>query len=105
MAKKKKTPTRRTGGWKAHADDAIRLAALRWFALQIERSTIQLYATDQAHYEVILSVLRETMEQLDALVKKSPVGDEECPIGFVLCKDGTCAPMCNAFGDDDDSRR
>ena len=50
MAKKsrKKKPIHLHKIWHAEPDDAIRLAALRWFALQIERLSIEIYASDKS---------------------------------------------------------
>jgi hypothetical protein len=97
MAKKKKSTTRRTG-WQARPDDAIRLAALRWFALEIERVAIEIYATDPAQFEPMENLLRKTMRGMAGIAGQLHARlDDECPVGYVLCKDRTCAPMCDGI--------
>ena len=87
--------------WQAEPDDAIRLAALRWFALQIERLGIEIYATDKSRYAEIEKILRTALSRM-AGTKKDLSQDEEseCPEGFILCKDGFCAPMCDGISGD-----
>jgi len=95
MAKKTKKNTPR---WKAAPDDAIRLAALRWYALQLESSAICLYATNQTAYKELESVLKRAMVAMNGLKQKFGIADnleDGCPDGYVLCKDGVCAPMCD----------
>lgn len=95
MAKKSSKSTRRT--WKPHAHDAIRLAALRWYALTIERLAIDIYATDPRKFEAMAAMLRRQTKELFDL-GRGPGGalkDNDCPDGYFLCKDGLCAPMCD----------
>jgi hypothetical protein len=79
--------------WQPQGDDAIKLAALRWFACTIEAQAIQIYATDSGKYQAMVEVLRGCVENLrDVSGDVEDSGD--CPPGYVLC--GTeCAPMCD----------
>ena len=97
MAKtKKKQSKARPQVWQAQPDDAIRLAALRWLAISIERLTIEIYATDKQQFQAMEDVLRKTVKRLRKISKAIDDRDEEdCPIGYELCKDGLCAPMCD----------
>lgn len=84
--------------WQADPNDAIRLAALRWFALEIERRSIEIYATDRKRFTSIENLLRQALRQLQAVrgqVMSLEVEQEDCPMGYLLCKDGLCAPMCD----------
>lgn len=107
MAKKKSTTPKKTAKasksavgprlWKAHPEDAIRLAALRWFAIEIERLTIEVYASDRTKFVEMERELRHTLKRLGRTrktVQRLALGDEDCPMGYLLCKDGLCAPMC-----------
>ena len=98
MAKKKKGARGGAGRlWQAEPDDAIRLAALRWFAIEIERKAIEIYATDKSRYLDLEALLRHTMKKMN-IVSDEIAEPEECPIGYVLCKDGMCAPACDHLG-------
>ena len=92
MAAKKKQ-LRDTGRWQAAPNDAIRLAALRWFALEIEQTCIEMYATNAASYHTLEKELRRTVHKLHQHQHKLSLGAETCPDGYVLCGE-TCAPMC-----------
>lgn len=100
MAKRKKTSAPSTNKWQPRADDAIRLAALRWFALELERLSIEIYASNQALYPQMEGVLRQAMKSMGGVARRvNLAADGECPEGFFLCKDGICAPMCDSEGD------
>lgn len=96
MAKKKK-PTfhRGTDRWKAVPNDAIKLAALRWFALTIEKWSIELYATNTATFPELEKILRKTMNAMSDLRDDFAAEADDCPEGYVLCDDGVCAPSCD----------
>jgi hypothetical protein len=96
MAKRKKKGVPRNK-WQAHPNDAIRLAALRWFALEIERVSIQIYASNQNLYEDMEDVLRQTLLSMADVGKDAALGDGDCPEGYFLCRDGVCAPMCDGI--------
>ena len=92
----KKGP-KQTGRWQAVPDDAIRLAALRWFALQLESVAICNYATDAATYLEMEDILKHALRKMQKVTRKQALSDDECPEGFVRCKDGTCAPACDGI--------
>ena len=80
--------------WQPNPDDAIKLAALRWFALTIESSAIQIYATDARQYAALEQVLHACVDGIRGLNKDFVLGgDDDCPPGFVQCGN-ECAPMC-----------
>ena len=96
MAKRKKKSTGGTTRWQAVPNDAIRLAALRWFALTIEKRTIELYATKSSTYHDMEDILRKALHRLDHLRNTLAVGDDdECPEGYIMCGNGVCAPSCD----------
>jgi len=97
MAKKKKKPARGSRLWQAEPSDAIRLAALRWFGLEMERIAIEIYATNQAAYPEMELVFRRALSALDGVRATAALEDGDCPEGYVLCKDKICAPMCDGI--------
>ena len=100
--KKQRTPGPRV--WHPEPDDAIRLAALRWFALSMERLSIEIYASDKTRFETMEELFRYTMKKLGKMRHLVDVGEsEECPSGYVLCEDGLCAPMCDGEVADNES--
>ena len=80
------------------ANDAERLAALRWLAMRIEQVSIEVFVTDREKFADIEESLRAQVKRLQAMAPVKPIAGEECPDGYVLCRDGLCAPMC--FGAD-----
>jgi hypothetical protein len=99
MAKKHKSKKRGEGRklWQAQPSDAIRLAALRWFGLEMERISIEIYASNQDAYADMERVMRGALAELGEIRKTSAVLDGDCPDGFVLCRDRICAPMCDGI--------
>ena len=96
MAKKKKNTFHRgTDRWQAAPNDAIRLAALRWFALTIEKWAIELYATDATTYPKMVKALRHALNDLRDIRDDARQDEDDCPEGYVLCDDGVCAPSCD----------
>ena len=82
--------------WQAQPDDAIRLAALRWFCLAIEQKCIEIYATDKGYYPHIEKRLHGLIDHLKGMKDLlGPADPEGCPDGYFLCRDGFCAPMCS----------
>ena len=82
-----------TGKWTGTTDDAIKLAAIRWFACAIEMEAIQIYATNPALYLKIEARMGDCIDKLHGLKKKDIIGDEDCPPGYTMCG-GECAPRC-----------
>jgi len=79
--------------WEGDPTDAMKLAALRWFALMIEGKAISIYATDRDTYPKLEAILRDCMRRLEG-VSPRPIADPgDCPPGFVMCG-SDCAPMC-----------
>jgi hypothetical protein len=98
MAKKKaKKPRDGKRLWQAQPSDAIRLAALRWFGLEMERISIEIYASNQDAYAGMERVFRGAIAELGEIRKTSAIMDGDCPDGYVLCKDRICAPMCDGI--------
>ena len=98
MKKKKKQSGPSTVKWDPRPNDAIKLAALRWFALEMERIAIQLYASNPDLYGEMETIMRQTLKSLgDAGRQIADPVSGECPEGYVLCPDGICAPMCDPF--------
>ena len=92
----KKSAKNLVNKWQGQPDDAIRLAALRWFAIQIERIGIEIYATNKSKAAAVEELLRGTVKRMSDL-HEDIAEPEDCPIGYVLCKDGMCAPMCDGI--------
>jgi hypothetical protein len=91
---KARKPTQ--GRWQAHPNDAIKLAALRWFALMTETQMIQAYATDTSVYETLCRIMRNTIKELEEVRKSLGDPDGDCPEGYVRCG-RECAPMCDVI--------
>jgi len=103
MAKKKTTFHRGTDRWKAVPNDAIKLAAVRWFALTIEKAGIELYATNTASFPELEKILRKTLGDIDDLRDKFASQEADCPEGYVLCDDDVCRPSCDRLGEPEDN--
>ena len=87
-------PGGNTGRWQGSTDDAIKLAAIRWFACAIEMEAIQIYATDPAKYTEIEGKMGDCIDAIHKLKRDKTIGDEgECPPGYTMCG-GECAPRC-----------
>jgi len=95
--RRKKKAAQPAGKWQARPNDAIRLAALRWFALELERMSIQIYASNPELYGDMEGVLRKAVKSMGEVGRDLGLADEDCPEGYFLCRDGICAPMCDPF--------
>lgn len=95
--------------WTPQTDEPpMTLAAIRWYALSLERLATALYVTDRSRYAEVRQILAKALTDLAALRAQSapqPVtmtmtaasgdgGDDACPPGFVRC-DGVCLPQCD----------
>ncbi len=82
--------------WAPSPDDAMSLAAIRWFACVIETYSIELYATNPATYKHTEKILREAVRKLglERLKAGQGLSDEDCPPGYRMC-DGICKPSCD----------
>ena len=102
MAKKQSRSAKPTAN--PETNDALKLAALRWFTIELERYSIEIYASDRTNYPALEGVLRKALTELKAFgrpaeatsSKRGLQEEQECPDGYILCRDGLCAPMCDA---------
>jgi hypothetical protein len=97
----KKRTRKKASRWKSHPKDAIYLATFRWWALSLERAAIEVYATNPDSYEAIEEVFRQAGAAFQGLRPRAEAVEGDCPPGWYLCKDGLCAPMCDAVIDPD----
>jgi hypothetical protein len=82
--------------WVAAPNDAINLAALRWYACTIERICIEIYATNRTKFPRLEALLNKQVKELKRLGASAQLGDEDdCPPGYVMCEDRLCAPSCD----------
>jgi hypothetical protein len=94
MAKKKSSKGLVKQDWVAKPEDAIALAALRWYALTIDKLCIEIYATDRRKFTALEAKLKAQVTALVKFAKGVTAADEdECPDGYVMC-DGLCKPAC-----------
>lgn len=89
---KKTTASRRSG--RHRTSDAVRLAALRWLVMKIEQLGIEILATSPAKYAVVENAMRAQVQLLKQIGRPG-LAFEDCPDGYILCRDGLCAPMCD----------
>lgn len=81
--------------WAPSPDDAMSLAAIRWFACVIETYSIELYATNPSTYKHTEKILRDAVRKLGLQRLKVGAGltEDDCPPGYRMC-DGICKPSC-----------
>ena len=86
---------KRPGKWAPSPNDAMAMAAIRWFACVIETYSIELYATNPSTFANTEEILRETVKKLGLQRIKAGQGldEDDCPPGYRLC-DGICKPAC-----------
>lgn len=82
--------------WEPSPNDAMSLAAFRWFANAIENRAVEMYATDRGTYHHIERILRHALREMAHTKAQFAVSEEDngCPDGYILCSDGMCAPSC-----------
>jgi hypothetical protein len=90
---KKTTASQRSGIHRT--SDAERLAALRWLVMKIEQLGIEILATSPAKYAAVENAMRAQVQLLKQIGLPHPLSHGECPDGYILCRDGLCAPMCD----------
>ena len=79
-------------------NDAQRLAAIRWLAMRIEQVAIEVLVTNRDKYEAVEGSLRDEVNRLKQMGRREEgIEGDECPDGYVLCRDGLCAPMCDGL--------
>lgn len=82
--------------WKADLDQpAMTLAAIRWYAMSIEKYSMDLYITNREQYPAVKAILDNALGSLDQLRAQQSVAgqDSGCPPGFKNCN-GICLPDC-----------
>src|SRR5688500_4744171 len=78
--------------------DAVRLAALRWLAMQIDQLSIAHLVTDREKFDEVEASLRVQVRLLQQMGRPvRGIEGDDCPEGYVLCRGGLCAPMCDDF--------
>jgi hypothetical protein len=82
--------------WKADQDQpAMTLAAIRWYAMSIEKYAMDLYITNREQYPAVKDILDHALDSLEQLRAQQSVmsQDSGCPPGFRNCG-GICLPDC-----------
>ena len=71
------------------------LAAIRWYAMSIEKYAMDLYITNRAQYPEVKAILDGALESLEQVRAQmtATVQDAGCPPGFKDCN-GICLPDC-----------
>ena len=92
QGKKATTGSRRSG--RHRTSDAARMAALRWLVMKIEQLGIEILVTSPAKYAAVENALRAQVQLLKQIGRPA-LAVEDCPDGYILCRDGLCAPMCD----------
>jgi hypothetical protein len=90
-------------------DDAVAIAAMRNFAIDVERLLVRIYVTDRSKYEKLVHVMRTMLHEIyqagtDPKLRaaaaeargadRKRLSEENCPPGWELCSDGLCAEVC-----------
>lgn len=97
-AQGKKARRRSYAGPPPRITDAERLAALRWLVMKIEQISIEVFVTDRGKFSQIEDSLRAEVQFLRQIGRPvRPHDDDDCPDGYILCRDGLCAPMCDGM--------
>lgn len=76
---------------------ALTLAAIRWYAISIEKLANDIYITKRDKYPEIETILRHAFRELGEMrqsLSSVGVGEEGCPSGYQNC-DGVCLPVCD----------
>lgn len=98
--------------WNENDEPALTFAAIRWYAMSLEKLAADLYITDRSRYPAVKAVLAQALNQLEALRPQQPPqraatlagaavaasdGGGPCPPGFEFCG-GLCLPSCPGGG-------
>lgn len=92
-----KATNRSRKGATSRRDDAERLAALRWLVMRIEQLCIEVFVTDRRRFADLEGSLRAEVKRLQNMAPDKGLAGPPCPDGYILCRDGLCAPMCEDF--------
>jgi len=83
----------------ANDQPALTLAAIRWYAMSIEKLAQDLYVTQASTYPSVQATLDKAVADLEGL-RKQLTGQAlsgGCPPGYKNC-DGFCLPVCPGGG-------
>jgi hypothetical protein len=84
-------PAKKARGTRGGEDVALRLAAIRWYVLNIERRAMELILTNPAAYDKLNRILFETWSKLKITKVQRLAG---CPPPWKQCDD-ECRPECD----------
>lgn len=74
---------------------ALTLAAIRWYAISLEKLSNDLYVTNRELYPEVEAVLKRAFRDLGAIRKNLMAREEDgCGPGYVNCN-GICLPDCD----------
>lgn len=105
-AQGKKATTTSRKGTPPRTDDAERLAALRWLVMKIEQLSIEIFVTNRGKFGAVEEALRVQVKLLQELGREAAaLSSDDCPGGYILCRDGLCAPMCDEVAAVQSARR
>ncbi len=76
-------------------NDAFALAAISILSSTINTNGQEVYITDRSKYAAILTILRNTIKQVNQLAAHAP-HEDGCPPGYELCDSGRCCPDCGS---------
>ena len=94
QGKTARKPSRK--GAPPRSNDAERLAALRWLVMKIEQIGIEIFVTDRDKFGAVEDALRAEVTLLRQIGRPMrPLDSDDCPGGYILCRDGLCSPMCD----------
>ncbi len=87
--------------WTKEQDQpAMTMAAIRWYALSIEKLSTELYVTNPGNFPQLQQALNDALTALEALraprasaMTAMSAMDSVCPPGYKDC-DGICLPKC-----------
>lgn len=81
--------------WEPSPLDAINLAAIRYYAIEIEQLSISVYASDRNKtlFPKLEQLLAKTVKDIQTLGKTTSArSGDDCADGYILCDDGLCHP-------------
>lgn len=84
--------------WSKDQDQpAMTLAAIRWYAMTIERMSTEIYITNPSNYPQVKDALNAAVSALEKIRVSATTESLSgvCPPGFQDC-DGVCMPKCPA---------
>ena len=83
--------------WSKDQDQpAMTLAAIRWYAMTIERMSTEIYITNPSNYPQVKNALDAAVSALQKIrvdIVTASLGGGGCSSGYQDC-DGVCLPKC-----------